>query len=155
MPALSGNEFSINQLIKTNPQLRVVLRVMPAFGDASWEEARLALAASYQHKFEIFHHALMQLNFSPTPNQVLIIAKNIGLNIKQLEKDSRLPEIINELAQNQGAFYATGATGIPVLLIGYSHGDHVISEFVGETSNQRLQASINQLTREQPLINNP
>src|SRR5271170_8137944 len=47
----------VAQLIQNNADLRVILRPIPAFGNDSWVEARLALASRYQHRFHLFHQA--------------------------------------------------------------------------------------------------
>lgn len=137
----------IDQLLRQNSNLRLVLRLMSAFGKTSWDEEALVLASVYQHRFQALHEAMMQLPYAADPGEILTMAKNLGIDTKQLIQDSKRPEIKAALANNEKAFLATGAKGIPVLCLGLTRAKKAFACFSGEISFSSLQKIIKELNQ--------
>ena len=101
----------VDKLIAENPELRVVVREWPIF-EGSDAAASMALAAGKQGKFEAFHRALFDLG--PTSDATIIEAgKLAGLDMDQARADAASPEVMAELARNQGLARSIGFTGTP------------------------------------------
>ena len=80
MSSLSPDADTVDELIKKNPNLRVVYRVVPFVSDDSWFEASAALAAKNQGKFTKFHNILMQQRQAPSKQDIILLAKQAGLD---------------------------------------------------------------------------
>jgi len=108
----------LTKLISTNPNLRVVLKEFPIFGETSDYASRAALAALLQNKYLPMHNALMQIkgHFSNT-EQILAAAKAAGLDVDKLQKDMAKPEVFQELKTNMALANALGINATPAFII--------------------------------------
>jgi protein-disulfide isomerase len=78
---------SVENLIKANPNLRVIYKDFPIFGGASLTAAKASLAA-YKldpSKYGAFHHALMHFAGELTDKDVYNLAKQAGYNVSDLK----------------------------------------------------------------------
>lgn len=124
----------VNQLVKDNSDLRVVYKELPIF-PGSTIIAKAALASMNQGKYAEFHNALMKDPITPpmqlvqerkSPKeinafmlkQILKIAKSVGINTKQLEKDMQSASVENELKQNLQLAQALRLVGTPAFIVG-------------------------------------
>jgi protein-disulfide isomerase len=98
-PHCKKMEPIIDDLIKKNPNLKIVLEELPIFGEDSNYAAKAAFAAEKQGKFFALHDALLNEQRKLSQSIVLEIAKDKGLNIDQLKKDIALPALDAELVQ--------------------------------------------------------
>lgn len=137
----------IDLLVHNNPNLRVVYRVMPAFGEASVFTDSAVMAAKLQDEknYQCFRSLIISQVESPDPNSVLRLAKQSGLNVPQLLEDMRRPEINETLKSNLEMFYTTGQSSIPVILIGSLSQQGPSWVLTGEQPYGRLQAAIDQV----------
>lgn len=133
----------MNQLEVKNPQLHFVYRIIPAFGERSLFVDSALLASRYQGMQKSEHFE--RLIFSPLPRAVLQAAKQAHLNIQTLISDMHKPAVMHELKTNWKAYEQTGATHIPLVLIGYSNSKSAAFVTVGEQPEQKLQKAINEL----------
>ncbi|QNP43096.1 thioredoxin domain-containing protein [Sphingomonas daechungensis] len=69
-PYCKASNPHVDQLVRENPDLRVVYRELPILGDNSVAAARLSLAASKAGRFQQFHDALYAAG-RPAPRQIL------------------------------------------------------------------------------------
>lgn len=93
----------IKQLIKNNPNVRFVFKEFPIFGPASIYAAKAAIAATRQGKFEALHNALFsssKMEGKLTKQDVLDMAKQVGINIVKLQKDMKNPAVAREISDN-------------------------------------------------------
>jgi protein-disulfide isomerase len=112
---------SLDQLVSSDPNLRVVLKEFPILGPGSDIAARYALAVRRQGKYAEFHAALMA---DKTPEsqlaepRVLEIATSLQLDIPRLKQDAQSPEITGQIQRDYALARTIGITGTPGLVIG-------------------------------------
>lgn len=78
---------TMDAVLKSNPNLRVVYKDWPIRGPASEIAARAAIAANKQGKYFVFNHALLKTQPPLSQEKILKVAKTVGLDMKQLQKD--------------------------------------------------------------------
>lgn len=92
---------TLDNVLKTNPNVKVVLKEFPIRGPMSEVATKAALAANKQGKYFPFHLALMSSKTEPlTENVIYDIAKSSGLNVDQLKKDMKDPSIDQQIKTN-------------------------------------------------------
>ena len=74
---------AIDELIATDPELKVVVREWPIF-DGSEQAARMALAAAKQGKYPAFYHAMFEQG-PPSEGTIARAAQIAGLDIAAAE----------------------------------------------------------------------
>ena len=137
----------IEQLKKSDPQLRIVYKEFPILGQNSEFAARAALAAQKQGKFAQLHEALMVSSKPLTQAQVLELAKGVGLNIDTLQKDANDPQITQELQNNVSLAKSLGLVATPAFIITATqlnaNGAKTSATLIPGTSDlQRLEKAI-------------
>ncbi|MCK9917617.1 DsbA family protein [Microbacteriaceae bacterium K1510] len=127
-------------LLKGDSNLKIVLKEFPVLGPGSVEAAQVAVAVRMQDKsgkkYLEFHQKLLGGRGQADRARALSVAKEIGLNMTQLEKDMQSPEVKTTLQENFKVAEALGLNGTPSYVI----GDKVIIGAVGLPS---LQEGIN------------
>jgi len=105
------------ELIEGNPALRIIMREWPILGPDSELAARASLAAIRQHKFEVFHEALMA---QPRANAATMrrAAEQAGMDYDKLLADMDAPEIDAHIATSHDLARQLGISGTPTFLIG-------------------------------------
>ena len=81
-------------LMKAEPDLRVVLKDFPVLGPNSVDAAQVASAARKQisgEKFLEFHQKLLSSHGPVGRDQALAVARELGLDMEKLQKDSKDP----------------------------------------------------------------
>lgn len=109
------------KLLKTEPELRVVLKDFPVLGPGSVEAAQVAGAVRNQlkgDKFWAFHYKLLSTHGPVAKAQALAAAKDSGVDMDQLTKDLAKPEIRNGIEQNMQIADALNLTGTPTYVVG-------------------------------------
>jgi protein-disulfide isomerase len=125
----------VPDLVKEDPNLRVVWKEFPILGPVSRYAARVAMAADRQGKYTEFHNAAMGGGRLVSEAQVLKIAEKAGLDTAQLLRDLEDPAIeayLDETIQLAGALGINGTPGFVV-------GDQVIA---GAISKEAMQQAI-------------
>lgn len=117
---------AIQELLATDPNVRIVLREWPILGDESRYAARASLAARKQGLYQEFHNALMAQRGRATEASVKRIAEEIGLNASQLSSDMGDPTIQSHFESSGQLSQALGIGGTPAFVI----GDEVIPGFI-------------------------
>ena len=108
----------VKEVMRRNPDLKVVYRHYPIFKDTSMREAQIALSAGLQGKFSEAHDFLMSRGDEPImEEEVLSIVQRLGLDVEQFEKDRRGPEIGRYLVFNLDAMEAIGIYSTPTFII--------------------------------------
>jgi protein-disulfide isomerase len=127
-------------LLKDDPKLKVVLKEFPVLGPGSVEAAQVAVAVKMQDKsgkkYLEFHQKLLGGRGQADKAHALAVAKEIGLNMPQLEKDMASPEVKATLEENFKLADKLGLNGTPSYVI----GDNVV---VGAVGLPGLQEKIN------------
>jgi protein-disulfide isomerase len=109
-------------LMKSDPKLKVVLKEFPVLGPGSVEAAQIAVAVRMQDpsgkKYLDFHQKLLNSKGQADKARALAAAKEAGLDMAKIEKDSASPEVRATLEENFKLAEAMGMNGTPSYVIG-------------------------------------
>jgi protein-disulfide isomerase len=131
---------SVIELEEADPDLRLVYKEFPILGPGSQFAARAALASRKQGKYVPFHNALMRATEQVTEETVMEIAREVGLDVKQLRADMQDPTIQEAIGRNLQLANALGITGTPSFVI----GDRMVPGAVDLRTLQGLVAEVRQ-----------
>jgi protein-disulfide isomerase len=106
------------EVIKANPNVRVIYKEFPIRGPVSEFAARAALAANKQGKYETLSHALLTSTTPLTQDSILQTAKAVGLDVEKLQKDMNDGSIQKQLKDNIKLAQDLKLFGTPALFIG-------------------------------------
>ena len=106
------------KLINQDGKVRLVLKELPILSDDSVAAAKLALAANKQGKYFEMHQKLFSESGRANKDKALRIAKELGLDIAQLQKDAENPDITKALNENKELAVKLDLEGTPMFLIG-------------------------------------
>jgi protein-disulfide isomerase len=127
-------------LMKADPNLRVVLKEFPVLGEASVQAAQVAIALNMQDKggkkYLDFHQKLLSGRGAIDKNKAMATAKEVGADMARLEKDLASPEIKATLEETFKLAEPLGLNGTPSYVI----GKDVVIGAVGQTE---LKSKIN------------
>ena len=109
-------------LLKSDPNLKVVLKEYPVLGPGSLEAAQVAVAARMQDKtgkkYLDFHQRLLGGHGPADKARALAAAKEAGFEMARLEKDMASDEVRETLKENMKVADAIGLNGTPSYIIG-------------------------------------
>jgi protein-disulfide isomerase len=109
-------------LIKTDSNLKFVLKEFPVLGEGSLEAARVAVAARMQDatgkKYIEFHQKLLGSRGSADKARALAAAKEVGFDMARLEKDMSSDEVKKTIEENMKLADALGVSGTPSYVVG-------------------------------------
>lgn len=108
----------IDQLVKDEPDIQVIEKVIPVLGPNSQLEAQALLAATRQNAYLKFQRALMTDSGTPSMDRIRTIARSVGLDSDRLEKDMNGPEVAARLRANLELASKVGVDGTPTFIIG-------------------------------------
>jgi protein-disulfide isomerase len=111
------------KLIKDDGKIRLVLKELPILSDESAAAAKLALASNKQGKYFEMYQKLFSEPGKADKEKALRVAKELGLDVDQLQKDAEDPEIQKSLDQAKDLAQKLNLQGTPLFLI----GDRVIA----------------------------
>src|ERR1700704_3850342 len=113
-------------LMKSDSKLKVVLKEFPVLGPGSVEAAQIAVAVRMQDpsgkKYLDFHQKLLNSKGQADKARALAAAKEAGLDMAKIEKDSASPEVRATLEENFKLAEALGMNGTPSYVIGKQGG---------------------------------
>ena len=132
----------IAELLKSDPNLKIVLKELPILSEGSVEAARIAIAVRMQDpsKYWAFHRVLMSAKGEANGIQALNAAKQAGLDIERIKKDISNPEVDATLKGVQELAQALAIGGTP----SYVLGDQLIP---GALPHAQLTAAIAQVRK--------
>lgn len=107
----------VHSIVKNNDNVKVILKELPIFGADSEFASKAALASRYQNKYEDFHNALFNANGRLNQSVVLKIAKDSGIDVDQLQKDMKRPEVEKELENNEKLQRVLRLVGTPAFIL--------------------------------------
>jgi protein-disulfide isomerase len=120
----------IAKLMKDDPDLHVVLKDFPVLGPGSVEAARVASAARKQlpgDRFWEFHNKLLGMHGPIGKKEALGVAKEMGLDMAQLDKDMASKEVDDGLKEIMSVADDLQINGTPTFVV----GDSVVVGAVG------------------------
>ena len=109
---------SVTQLLKDDPNVRLVYKDFPILGEVSVIASKAALASRAQGKYPAFHEALMEAKGDLTQAAVLEIAAGVGLDTARLQADMEAPAIMAVIEKNRALGQTLGLTGTPAFVVG-------------------------------------
>jgi protein-disulfide isomerase len=126
-------------LLKTDSDLKFVLKEFPVLGPGSVEAAHVAVAARMQDpsgkKYMEFHQKLLGGRGAADKMRALAVAKDVGFDMTRLEKDMNSDEVKATIDENMKLADALGVSGTPSYVV----GDEVM---VGAVGLDELRAKI-------------
>lgn len=109
-------------LMKSDPNLKVVLKEFPVLGQSSVEAAQVAIALNMQDKtgkkYLDFHQRLLGSRGQADRTRALAAAKEAGADMARLEKDMTSPEVRATLEETFKLAEPLGLNGTPSYVIG-------------------------------------
>jgi protein-disulfide isomerase len=109
-------------LLKTDSNLKFVLKEFPVLGDGSVEAARVAVAARMQDptgkKYLEFHQKLLGGRGAADKARALSVAKDVGFDMARIEKDMNSDEAKKTIDENLKLADALGVNGTPSYVVG-------------------------------------
>ncbi len=108
---------TIEALLKSDPNLKIVFRELPVLSEESAVAAKLSLAAAKAGKFATFHDALYA-GGPLTQASMAAAARKAGLDPAQLRQAAEAPGIEEAIRTNIAMAGRLGVTGTPAWVIG-------------------------------------
>ena len=107
-------------LLKNDPNLKVVLKEFPVLSEGSVEAARVAIAVRMQDpkKYLDFHQKLLGGRGPADKARAMAAAKDAGLDVARIEKDLTSPEIKATISENMKLAEDMDMNGTPSYVIG-------------------------------------
>jgi protein-disulfide isomerase len=119
-----------------------VLKEFPVLGQGSTEAAQVAVAVHMQDatgkKYREFHEKLLGGRGQANRARALAVAKEVGLDTAQLEKDMASDEVKATIAENLKLAEALGINGTPSYVIG---SDVVVGAVGLEVLKEKVSAA--------------
>lgn len=114
----------VEQLIKKDSNVRVVVRELPIFGGQSTVAAKAALAANRQGNFAAMHKALFDLTPPLNHDSIIAAAKKAGLDTQQLEKDMASEAVEAKLKANFALAKRLNIMATPTFIVGNANSNN-------------------------------
>jgi protein-disulfide isomerase len=113
----------MTDLIKNDPKLKFVLKEFPVLGEGSTQAAQVAVAVRMQDKtggkkYLEFHQKLLGGRGAADKARALAVAKEVGMNMTQIERDMASPEVKATLEESRLLAEALGLNGTPSYIVG-------------------------------------
>ena len=109
-------------LIKTDSDLKFVLKEFPVLGPGSLEAAHVAVAARMQDssgkKYMEFHQKLLGGRGAADKTRALAVAKEVGFDMARIEKDMTGDEVKAQIEESFKLAEALGLNGTPSYVVG-------------------------------------
>jgi len=110
------------ELMKADPNLKIVLKEFPVLGEGSAQAAQVAIAVGMQDKsgkkYLDFHQRLLGVRGGADKAKALAAAKDAGIDMARLEKDLASPEVKATLEESFKLAEPLGLNGTPSYVIG-------------------------------------
>lgn len=137
----------LNKLMQAKPNVRVVYKEFPIFGQTSEDAARVALAAAMQGKYEQVHNALLSTEKHLDKNAALAIAQSVGANMTKLKLDMQSKTVSDALVANRKLAEQLHLMGTPAFIVmatpnGQFKDDSQPSFIPGATTEANLQSLV-------------
>lgn len=110
----------VQQLIKTDPEIRIVYKEYILFGPNSKIAAQAALAAQQQDGYLALREAMMTAAKPLNIEEIIALAKSVHLNTEKLADAMTNPQINQQIDENNGLAAQLGVNGAPVFIVANS-----------------------------------
>ena len=129
----------LDNLLKSNPDLKVILRDFPILSPNSVDAAIIAAAVHEQlegAKFYDYHRKLLNLKGVVGKDQALAIAKDMGVDMARLAKDAADPKIRAAIQGSDNIAKSLALNGTPSYVIG---DDVTVGAMTYDDFNQKIR----------------
>ncbi len=106
----------LTKLTKAEPNIRVVFKEFPIFGEASTLAAKAAMASIKQGKYWDFHQALMKEK-QVTKESLFKVAEKVGLDVTRLKADMNDPSYEAAIKSTTELAQGLGIEGTPGFIV--------------------------------------
>lgn len=113
-----GVKPSLDEVVRADGKIRLVLKEFPILGPASRTAAMAAIAANTQGKYLAFHNALMAYPNNLTDEVIFALARQVGLDVAKLKIDMKAPEVEALIERTHKLAQELGINGTPGFIIG-------------------------------------
>ncbi len=107
----------ISKLIEQNPNVRVIYKEFPIFGQTSEDASRVAIAAAMQGKYLQVHEALIKSEKHLDKKSAIDIAKSAGVNLPKLISDMNSKVVTEALTSVKKQAEQLSLQGTPAFII--------------------------------------
>lgn len=111
----------VDQLIKSDGNIRFVVKEFPILGDASMLSAQFAIALRQLHGDEAYakvHDTLMTLRGEPTVETLERLAKDMGFEAQPILDRMKAPDVTAVIQANYALAQQMNITGTPAFVLG-------------------------------------
>jgi protein-disulfide isomerase len=108
----------VDQLVKSDPNIRRVYKEWPILGPNSVLAARAAIASREQGKYLSFHKVMMKANSAFSEGAIMAMAESVGIDAAKLRRDMRSPETDAVIRKNYALADRLKLNGTPSFVIG-------------------------------------
>lgn len=108
---------AVKSFVERNPDIKVVIRHYPVFGAPSVFEARIALAAARQGRFDDVHDYLLSRETPMNEAELQRMTQTLGLDQQQLELDMQSEAVTAHLLETMDAVQLFGINQTPSFLV--------------------------------------
>lgn len=131
-------------IIKSNPNIRIVYKEFPIRGEMSDYAARAALAANMQGKYYELHEAILTAKEQLSKELILKLAKKANIDVTQMEKDMNSSAVREQLKSNLKLAQDLKLFGTPAFFIGKTNVSATgkINYVPGQMNLAQLQGAI-------------
>jgi protein-disulfide isomerase len=109
-------------LLKSDPNIKFVLKEFPVLGEGSVDAAHVAVAVRMQDpsgkKYIEFHQKLLGSRGPADKARALAVAKEVGFDMARIEKDMASGEVKATIDENMKLADALGVNGTPSYVVG-------------------------------------
>ena len=133
----------IVQLVKEEPELRLVVKDFPVLGPGSVEAAQIATALRKQFtgdKYWQFHFKLLGMKGQIGKTQANAVARDMGADMDKLARDAASPETRESIQEVMKLADGLQLTGTPTFVV----GDDVV---VGAVGHDELKSRIDSVKK--------
>jgi protein-disulfide isomerase len=128
-------------LIKSDSNLKFVLKEFPVLGEGSVEAAHVAVAARMQDvsgkKYIEFHQKLLGSRGQADKTRALAVAREVGFDMPRIEKDMDSDEVKKTIDEDMKLADVLGVNGTPSYVV----GNEVVIGAVGiDTLREKISA---------------
>ena len=129
---------TVQELMGSDPNIRIIFQEWPVLGEGSMFAARAALASRAQGKYEEFHWTLMNGEGRATEASILKVARDLGLDIVKLLADMESPAVEIHLERSNDLARSLGFTGTPAFIV----GDQTVPGMISLEKIEKLIADV-------------
>jgi protein-disulfide isomerase len=117
----------LDQVLKEDGKIRLVLKEFPILGPASKTASMAAIASIKQGKYVAFHNALMAYPNNLTDEVIFALARQVGIDVAKLKEDMKSDEVTGLIARTNKLAQELGINGTPAFII----GDEIVPGAIG------------------------